>query len=129
AGQCWPATLRFRGGRGISAFVGAAALMDPLAWGMSLLPMALGAGWRVASAPRSSRSRSVPLGCCIAAAIFPPLCAWRRADAGWLAPLALSAVIFARRLTAPQPDDATVGPARQPRALLYRLLYDRNTSG
>lgn len=128
AGQCWPATLRFRGGRGISAFVGAAALMDPLAWSLSLLPMALGGSWRVASGRHTSRSRSVPLGCFIAAAIFPPLCAWRRVEAGWLAPLALSTVILARRLTAAQPDDAKVGPRQQRRALLYRVLYDRNTS-
>jgi hypothetical protein len=45
-----------------------------------------------------------------------------------VAPLALSAVILLRRLTASLPDDAVAGPHRQPRALLYRLLYDRNTS-
>jgi len=44
-----------------------------------------------------------------------------------LAPALLTLVILLRRLTAPLPDDATHGPAVQPRALVYRLLYDRNT--
>lgn len=135
AGQCWPVTLGFRGGRGISAFVGAAALMDPVAWAASLVPMIVGASWRVVTTRRSpspadskpSRSRSVPLGCFIATIIFPLACALRRTEGGWLAPVALSAVIALRRLTAALPDDADVGPRQQPRALVYRLLYDRNT--
>ncbi|HET9112200.1 MAG TPA: glycerol-3-phosphate acyltransferase [Ktedonobacterales bacterium] len=152
AGQCWPAPLRFRGGRGISAFVGAAALMDPPSWALSLLPMITGALWRVAGArltqpsvtpgARPDRSRSVPLGCFIATLVFPLASIMRRiwgqrrdrgertarvAQVAPVAPLALSAVILLRRLTAPQPDDARVGPRKEPRALLYRLLYDRNT--
>lgn len=135
AGQCWPITLGFRGGRGISAFVGAAALIDPVAWAASLIPMIVGSGWRVvatrcASTPasrRPSRSRSVPLGCFVATIVFPLACAVRRTEGGWLAPLALSAVIALRRLTAALPDDALAGPRKQPRALVYRLLYDRNT--
>lgn len=135
AGQCWPITLGFRGGRGISAFVGAAALIDPVAWAASLIPMIAGSGWRVATARRApappdgkpGRSRSVPLGCFIAIVVFPLACALRRPQSGWLAPLALSAVIALRRLTAAQPDDTLAGPRKQPRALVYRLLYDRNT--
>lgn len=135
AGQCWPITLGFRGGRGISAFVGAAALIDPVAWAASLIPMIVGSGWRVATNRRAStpadgkpsRSRSVPLGCFIATIVFPLVCALRRTEDGWLAPLALSAVVALRRLTAALPDDALAGPRKQPRALVYRLLYDRNT--
>ncbi len=143
AGQCWPAPLRFRGGRGISAFVGAAALMDPVAWGVSLTPMIVGSTWRVLGKRRAAggdgqdgrpnRSRSVPLGCFVAAALFPLACGLRsvRSVRGGrispLAPLALSAVILLRRLTAALPDDAVAGPRKRPKALLYRLLYDRNT--
>ncbi len=143
-GQCWPVALRFQGGRGISAFVGAASMMDPIAWAVSLVPMIVGGSWRAVSsrraapeeapkavtgmaAQRPSRSRSVPLGCFIAVSLFPVVCARRRARAGIVAPLALSTVILLRRLTATQPDDAVAGPRKQPKALLYRLLYDRNT--
>ncbi|HEY7849937.1 MAG TPA: glycerol-3-phosphate acyltransferase [Ktedonobacterales bacterium] len=140
AGQCWPATLRFRGGRGISAFVGAAALMDPVAWRLSLAPMIVGSSWRLLgkrrpagaseAGERPDRSRSVPLGCFIAVALFPVVCGVRSVRgqrSQSIAPLALSAVILLRRLTAALPDDAVAGPRRQPKALLYRLLYDRNT--
>jgi hypothetical protein len=40
----------------------------------------------------------------------------------------LALVIVLRRVTAAHPDDATCGPAVRRAALLYRLLYDRNTS-
>lgn len=183
AGQCWPLFLRFSGGRGISAYVGAGAGMDRAAWSGSLLPMIGGSLWRVAprlrrlvsrpiprgtpaAAPQKPfplpsvnvrslrflhveprraplaahregpgvrfpvRSKSVPLGCFISALVFPLLVGARR---GWqprtlVAPTLLSCVIVARRLTASLPDDATHGPAVYPKAWLYRLLYDRNTS-
>lgn len=156
AGQCWPIFLRFRGGRGISAFVGASALLvDRTGWAMTLAPLAGGGLWRVvarqlgASSGATSRTRSVPFGCFLGMVAFPVIARWRariaapaRADesgqrqknSGFsargmlLAPSILSAVVLFRRLTAPLPDDAIVGPRRHPKALLYRLLYDRNTS-
>ncbi|MEO7002940.1 MAG: hypothetical protein ABI068_14065, partial [Ktedonobacterales bacterium] len=93
----------------------------------------------------AQRSKSVPLGCFLAAVVFPLACALLNrpsprtdiqqsptnadTNAGAdLAPTLLSTVILLRRLTAPQPDDATAGPAFQVSALFYRLLYDRNTS-
>jgi hypothetical protein len=42
--------------------------------------------------------------------------------------LLLAAVILLRRLTAPLPDDVIEGPSEESRALVYRLLYDRNTA-
>jgi hypothetical protein len=42
--------------------------------------------------------------------------------------LLLSAAILLRRVTAPLPDDVVEGPAEESRALVYRLLYDRNTA-
>jgi len=145
AGQCWPVFLRFNGGRGISAFVGASFLIDRAAWVAALVPMVAGALWRVGR--RRSRadrlevrySRSVPLGCLVGTLTFPLAC-WARGqrirvaygrvgrrDAA-VAPVLLTLVILLRRLTAPLPDDATHGPAVRPQALAYRLLYDRNTS-
>ncbi|HLZ22747.1 MAG TPA: glycerol-3-phosphate acyltransferase [Ktedonobacterales bacterium] len=135
AGQCWPLFLRFSGGRGISAYVGAGAAMDRGAWAGALLPMIGGSLWRVAPhllrlAPLPIRSKSVPLGCFISAVALPLLVGARRGfrPRVLLAPTLLSAVVMVRRLTAPLPDDATDGPAVHRQAWLYRLLYDRNTS-
>jgi len=166
AGQCWPLLLGLRGGRGISAFVGAAYAISPRAWTLTITPMIGGGMWRVApllapllarrftggaapaSLPESGeafrRSKSVPLGCFLATLVFPLACALLdrpsspiadrqhhtcAANAGAdFAPILLSAIIVLRRLTAIQPDDATSGPRHQPTALLYRLLYDRNTN-
>lgn len=140
AGQCWPLFLGFSGGRGISAYVGASAMMDRRAWGVSLLPMIGGALWRVAPMLRrrkslgtklkTTRGKSVPLSCFITALTFPLACSiLRHRHRGMpLASILLSLVILLRRLTAAQPDDATAGPLVRPQALIYRLLYDRNTS-
>lgn len=140
AGQCWPIFLGFEGGRGISAYVGATGAISPRAWPAALLPMIVGGVWRVA--PRLARrgksaretgavrSKSVPLGCFVSMVTYPLTQgalggATRRI---LVAPTLLSLVVLARRLTASLPDDATDGPEVHPRALLYRLLYDRNTS-
>ena len=138
AGQCWPIFLRFRGGRGISAFLGAALASDRPAWRITLLPMIGGALWRVApllgqgglaGRLRATRSRSMPRGCALGVLAYPLAVARRTQDAHSLgaAPLLLAATVVVRRLTAPLPDDSTAGPGRRPAALLYRLLYDRNT--
>lgn len=141
AGQCWPVFLRFRGGRGISAFVGAAALINPRAWLVSLAPMIVGGLWRItpvilkydgraASALRESRGKAVPLGCLVGVLTFPLAAASisNPARAPRL-PALLSSLLLLRRLTAPLPDDIIWGPGMEREALLYRLLYDRNTSG
>lgn len=163
AGQCWPVFLGFRGGRGISAFVGATSQMvDGPGWELTLAPLAGGGLWRVAGRflvrAGGSRSRSVPFGCFLGIVAFPLIARWRarsrvlsrgpgqRHVSGAVVPLRsgsapsaavrgtrlasllLSAILLVRRLTAPLPDDALVGPMRRPEALLFRLLYDRNTS-
>lgn len=142
AGQCWPVFLRFQGGRGISAYVGATAAMGLRAWPAALLPMIAGGLWRVAprlaqrgkqqtsDKKRASRSKSVPLGCFVSMITYPLA---RTLFSGGkrqsvVAPSLLSLVVLGRRLTASLPDDATDGPAVHQQALLYRLLYDRNTS-
>jgi glycerol-3-phosphate acyltransferase PlsY len=140
AGQCWPLFLRFNGGRGISAFVGAAYAIDRTAWVAALLPMIGGSLWRVAGLAsrqrdlgtqiKATRSKAVPLGCFLGVAGFPVVYGLRgdvdRTPSP--APALLSLLLLLRRLTAPLPDDAVKGPSVRPRALLYRLLYDRNTS-
>lgn len=144
AGQCWPIFLRFRGGRGISAFVGAAFMVDRRAWALCLVPMIAGSLVRLAPrratpcgppAAAASRSRSVPLGCFLGVLTFAAAHAFRaRTAAPGVAravspvPPLLGGVVLLRRLTAPLPDDVVAGPAVRPAALLYRLLYDRNTS-
>jgi glycerol-3-phosphate acyltransferase PlsY len=138
AGQCWPITLGFSGGRGISAFIGASYAIDPVCWLVALVPFMLGAVWRVVptlaaggrpltAELRTGRTRSVPLGSLFGVLAFP--------TSKWLLgrrPLApavlLAAVILVRRLTAPLPDDVVEGPAEESRAIVYRLLYDRNTA-
>ncbi len=140
-GQCWPIFLGFHGGRGISAYVGAASQMDREAWAVALTPMIAGSLWRIGSRLRHGsgnrvgqarvmRSKSVPFGCFISAVAFAMLAFARRrheAQQG-VAPVLLSSVILLRRLTAPLPDDTTNGPRVRQAALWYRLLYDRNTS-
>jgi len=140
AGQCWPLFLRFEGGRGISAYVGAGSQIDRQAWTASLLPMIGGAVWRLASSRRhgtgnsrgraaGTRSKSVPLGCFVTTVVFSILAVARRRSSAKasIAPALLSLVILLRRLTAPQSDDASKGPRVRRQALWYRLLYDRNT--
>jgi glycerol-3-phosphate acyltransferase PlsY len=138
AGQCWPVTLGFSGGRGISAFMGAACAIDRRAWAITLVPFIVGSLWHVLPAIRpgvrspgatlrTERSRSVPLGSFIGVLTFPLVLSLLRREPA-LPALLLSLVIIVRRLTAPLPDDVLEGPAEEGHALVYRLLYDRNTA-
>src|ERR687885_1504913 len=83
AGQCWPVFLRFNGGRGISAFVGASFPIDRVAWVAALVPMVAGSLWHVgrrrSRADRLGvrRSKSVLLGCFVGTLTFPLAC-WTR---------------------------------------------------
>lgn len=137
-GQCWPVTLNFSGGRGISAFIGASYAIDRVCWLVTLLPFVIGSLWRVTpvllSGPsrmteelRVHRSRSVPFGSFLGVLAFPT-CMWLFGRRPLLPAVVLSAVILVRRLTAPLADDVVEGPSEESRALVYRLLYDRNTA-
>jgi acyl-phosphate glycerol 3-phosphate acyltransferase len=141
AGQCWPVFLRFRGGRGISAYVGAASQIDVGAWSVALLPMIAGTLWQAVSRVRQGsdkahghtrrrRSKSVPFGCFVSVVTFATLSSLRSRTNGRsaAAPILLAFVVCVRRLTATLPDDAACGPQVRAAALWYRLLYDRNTS-
>jgi glycerol-3-phosphate acyltransferase PlsY len=137
-GQCWPVTLGFSGGRGVSAFIGASYAIDRRCWLVSLLPFIIGSLWRVAptliaAGPglaeelRAHRSRSVPFGSLLGVLAFP-VCMWLFGRRPLKPALLLAAVILVRRVTAPLPDDVVEGPTEESRALVYRLLYDRNTA-
>ncbi len=141
AGQCWPIFLRFNGGRGLSAFLGASYLVNRRACLISLSLITGGFLWRIFSSfsfplrklidqLKSTHSKSAPFGCLLGTLAFPLACYidQRHERKRQPVPLLLSLVILARRLTAPLPDDAIHGPAVNKKALLYRLLYDRNTS-
>lgn len=136
-GQCWPVTLGFSGGRGISTFVGTALALDPRGGWLGVLPLAGGGVWRLAFTRlpggqqlslRGDRSRSLPLGTLIAVLGFALGGLLGRVRGGALPPLLFASLVLVRRLTAPMPDDAEEGPSVNPRAYLYRLLYDRNTA-
>ncbi|MBE3564538.1 MAG: glycerol-3-phosphate acyltransferase [Thermogemmatispora sp.] len=147
-GQCWPLFLRFNGGRGLSAFFGAALQINRRAGVLALSTLASGVLWRLGSllshhrAPMqaarwswagssyaTARSKVVPLSGLAAILLFTLVCLreHERTQRQQLIPPLLAALLLLRRLTAPLPDDAEHGPTRQPSALLYRLLYDRNT--
>lgn len=132
AGQCWPVSLGFSGGRGISAFIGASYAIDPGLWLIALLPFIAGSLWRAApvflepKASRPPRSRSVPFGSLVGVLTFASTRWLLGRDA--LPSTLLAGVILVRRLTAPLPDDVVEGPAEEPSAYLHRFLYDRNTA-
>nr|BBH93151.1 hypothetical protein KTA_13500 [Thermogemmatispora argillosa] len=149
-GQCWPLFLRFNGGRGLSAFLGASLQINRRAGLLALSTLASGVLWRLWSlfshhrAPlhtahwswtgrglstTTTRSKVVPLSGLAAILLFTLVCLreHERTQRQQLIPPLLAALLLLRRLTAPLPDDAEHGPARRPSALLYRLLYDRNT--
>ena len=139
AGQCWPLFLRLRGGRGISAFVGATFLINRRAWLAAILPMIAGGLWRIAppaarsggteGPQRAGRGKSVPLGCLVGVLAFPLACAGGSTSPRRKVQAALLAVLLVgRRVTAASPDDIIWGPGMERRAFLNRLLYDRNTS-
>ncbi len=140
-GQCWPLFLRFNGGRGLSSFLGASFLINRRGWGIAMLPIIAGALWSFFSSFRSSRrkpgnllksthGRAVPFGSFLGTLAFLLTCSLDRRREGRkrLTPVLLSFIILGRRLTAPLPDDSIHGPARNKQALVYRLLYDRNTN-
>jgi acyl-phosphate glycerol 3-phosphate acyltransferase len=140
-GQCWPVFLRFNGGRGFSAFLGASFIMNRRGWGIAMLPISAGGLWhffssfthqlhKPADLLKSTHSKAVPFGCFLGALVFPFACFVdrRRQGGPHLEPFLLSFIILGRRLTAPLPDDSIHGPARNKLALVYRLLYDRNTN-
>ncbi len=140
-GQCWPLFLRFNGGRGLSSFLGASFLINRRGWGIAVLPIIAGALWSFFSSFRSSRrkpgnllknthGRAVPFGSFLGtlAFAFTSSLDRRREGRQRLTPVLLSFIILGRRLTAPLPDDSIHGPARNKQALVYRLLYDRNTN-
>ena len=130
AGQCWPVFSGFDGGRGVSPILGAGAalaprdlafILPPMVAGCSLraLPLIKGSGdW---ARLRGGRSKAVPLSVGLGILGIPLLAALRgRRSEVVLATTANAALLFVRR--------ATAGERGPGGALIYRLLYDRDTA-
>lgn len=141
AGQCWPVFLKFDGGRGVSAILGAAAMLAPRELTAMLVPMIGGCSLRAAplllgrSEEGRSRvrlrlhgqySKAVPLSVGLSIAGIPLLSALRhRSSEIVLGTAANAALLLAHRVTAaPEKPQRRADPAS---LLISRLLYDRNT--
>lgn len=140
-GQCWPVFLKFDGGRGVSAILGAAAMLAPRELAAMLIPMVGGCSLRAAPLllGRSEEGRSggclrlhgqhskaVPLSVGLSIAGIPLLSALRRRSSEIVLGTAANAVLLlARRATAtPEKPERCADPTS---LLISRLLYDRST--
>ena len=141
SGQMWPVFNKFYGKeRGNTTGIGASFGIAPLAMGLAVIPIAVGALMRLASSMRrhseavtdrlkfSGVSNSLPLGMLIGFEILP-LIAWRLHEdpvvIGTFA--ALFALIIFRRLTADLGKDfESDPPPRMASVLKNRFLYDRS---
>ncbi|MHB8630846.1 MAG: glycerol-3-phosphate acyltransferase [Candidatus Limnocylindria bacterium] len=124
AGQMWPAFHRFDGGRANSAGWGFALAVDPIAFGLMMLPVLAAIGVRAAIRPHPSRI--LPLAALLSFAFFPAV-SWERdgATPAVVAGLATLGLILIRRVSAGLGADlATGAPVR--RVLVNRALFDRS---
>lgn len=128
AGQCWPAPLGWRGGRGVATFVGGMMTLTPRAAPWALAAIAAIAGLRPVAqraGPAGNRlgSRVVPLGVLVGAALWPLVCVRQRQPrAHILTAGAVVALLVVRRITA----NGLPKPGRRRRVLLARILLDRD---
>ena len=124
AGQMWPAFHRFDGGRANSTGWGFALAVDPIAFGLMMLPVLTAIGVRAAIRPHPSRI--LPLAALLSFALFPAI-SWERDGTipAVVAGLATLGLILIRRLSAGLGADlATGAPVR--RVLANRALFDRS---
>ena len=124
AGQMWPAFHRFDGGRANSTGWGFALAVDPIAFGLMMLPVLAAIGVRATIRPHPSRI--LPLAALLSFALFPAI-SWERDGTipAVVAGLATLGLILIRRLSAGLGADlATGAPVR--RVLANRALFDRS---
>ena len=131
AGQCWPVFSEFDGGRGVSPILGTGAALAPRDLALILPPMVAGCSIRALPLVKGSadwarlqggRSKAVPLSVGLGILGIPLLAGLRgRKPEVVAATAANAALLFVRR--------ATAGGKGLEGALLYRLLYDRDTAG
>jgi acyl phosphate:glycerol-3-phosphate acyltransferase len=127
-GQCWPALLGWRGGRGVATLVGGMLVLTPRAAPWALGAMAAIGGlrpWANGRGPIGTalHAGAVPVGVLVGAAVWPLVCL-RQAGSRRAAATAAGALLLliVRRLTANGRPRA--GGDRL--ALLARIMLDRD---
>lgn len=144
AGQMWPIFLKFRGGRGNSACLGAALALTP--WGLlvAAIPMVMGGAVRNASilfrhnVSLSQRlrfqgrtTRAVPLGMLLGFATLPVASWLFQEDSATIAGcLGILLLTVLRRIMAGLASDKALYSTWSGfvKATLFRLIYDRSSS-
>jgi acyl-phosphate glycerol 3-phosphate acyltransferase len=123
-GQAWPVFHRFDGGRANATGWGLALAIDPIAFGIMLVPLGAALGLRQLTRPPSTRL--LPLAALLSFAVFPAV-VWEQdgPTPAAVAGLAVLGIILVRRLTAGLHDDLATG-APAARILMNRALYDRS---
>jgi acyl phosphate:glycerol-3-phosphate acyltransferase len=128
SGQCWPALLGWRGGRGVATLVGGMLVLTPRAAPWALGAMAAIGGLRPLAKGRGPigtalHAGAVPVGVLTGTAVWPLVCL-RQAGSRRAAPTAAAALLLliARRLTANgRPQAGADGVV-----LLTRMVVDRD---
>lgn len=123
-GQAWPVFHRFDGGRANATGWGLALAVDPIAFGIMLVPIGAALGLRRLTTPPANRL--LPLAALLSFAVFPAVI-WEQVGASPAASagLLVLGIILLRRLTAALRDDLATG-APVGRVLANRALYDRS---
>lgn len=139
AGQCWPITYDLDGGRGVSAILGASAMLAPRETAVMIVPMAGGCCLRLApllgrsnGKPFEERlrlgganSRAVPLSVGLSILGIALLAVLRRRPSHVVLGTALNGVLLlTRRATAN--SKRYLAAEDRGRLLINRLLYDRD---
>ena len=128
AGQMWPVTLRFRGGRGNATATGAFSILSPLAtalaFGLFLLFSIPKLKGIIARRQVGKSSKSVPLAVLFAMSSYGVIASALGHQTAARASIIIVALVLIRRLTAVWPPDPATG--RPPkRSLVAVLLFDR----
>jgi acyl phosphate:glycerol-3-phosphate acyltransferase len=123
-GQMWPVFHRFDGGRANSVGWGFALAVDPVAFGLMMLPVLAAIAMRLAVRPQPSRV--LPLASLLSFGVFAAVI-WEQEGTtpAVVAGLVVLALVLVRRITAGITADLATG-APAPRVLLNRALFDRS---
>ncbi|MBI4236077.1 MAG: glycerol-3-phosphate acyltransferase [Chloroflexi bacterium] len=130
AGQMWPVTLRFQGGRGNATGAGVLLALSPLATAAAFTVFLVIASPKVLGIftrrRMGSSSATVPLGVIVAIGACSPIALLIGTKAAALGALGILGLLLLRRATAPWPLDPGTGlPPR--RSFIALLLFDRPT--
>lgn len=128
AGQMWPVTLGFQGGRGNGTATGVLLAFSPFATFCGFAIFLLAAAPRVRSILSRRRmgpaSKAVPVAVLVAMTSYAPIALFIGDTVAAVVALAVVAMILVRRITASWPPDPVTGRP-PPRSLVAILLFDR----